>query len=326
MRVCFVSYFNVENKVGDIGTKNVAKNLANEVSKKHEVMRIDTKEMRSWKNAKDFKPDIIHFVLAPTTSGFIVAKVFSLFCSGAKVVMSAPNPTLSCRWLISHLGPDIILVQSLESEKAFQSLGFQTRFLSNGVDTNRFVSRSRDSKEKLRDKYHIDRKKVVILHVGPIIQKRDIELLMKLQGKDTQVIIVGRDPYDPKLFADLNEKGAIVMLDYLENIEEVYALSDYYVFPTDPGTRGASIETPLSILESMSCNLPVVTTRYGALPRIFKKDGDGLFFVEKEEDIIKAVEAIKNDDMEIKTRKKVLSYSWENVTKKLEKIYEELLR
>lgn len=81
---------------------------------------------------------------------------------------------------------------------------------------------------------------------------------------------------------------------------------------------------PLSVLEAMSCNLPVVTTKFGALPRIFK-EGDGLIFVEKKEEFISAVEKIKSAGMSIKTRDNVLQYSWEKIAERMEGVYEELI-
>ena len=88
--------------------------------------------------------------------------------------------------------------------------------------------------------------------------------------------------------------------------------------------KKACIEMPLSVLEAMACNIPVITTKFGALPRMFG-GGDGLFFVEKEEDFYKGLEEVKNGAMEIKTREKILPYSWENIMERLERIYNELL-
>ena len=72
------------------------------------------------------------------------------------------------------------------------------------------------------------------------------------------------------------------------NIEEVYALSDCYVFPTPPMNKINSIEIPLSVLEAMACNLSVITTKFGALPKVFE-EGDGLIFVDDGEDGERAI-------------------------------------
>ena len=57
--------------------------------------------------------------------------------------------------------------------------------------------------------------------------------------------------------------------EYITHLEEIYALSDCYVFPTTD--RRYCVEMPLSVLEAMSCNLPMLTTRFGALPGVFEE-------------------------------------------------------
>lgn len=321
MRICFVGHYSEQNPEGDIGTKTVARNLADVISGKHEILKIDIKDLRSWKQARDFEPDIIHFILAPTAWGFIAGKCFSLFSRGKKVVMSAPNPTLSRRWLVSHLGPDVILTQSTESKKVFRDMGLKTIYLPNGVDTDRFVPCLPGRKEELRDKYHIDREKFVILHVGPVIRKRNLEHLIKLQHEDMQVIIAGRYPCDQRVLNKLRKNQIVVIMEHIEKIEEIYALSDFYIFPTHPGNRGASIEIPLSVLEAMSCNLPVISNKFGGLPGMFK-EGDGFTFNNNGN----FLENLRNSRNFIPgTREKVLEYSWKNIGKRLENIYFELL-
>jgi glycosyltransferase involved in cell wall biosynthesis len=117
----------------------------------------------------------------------------------------------------------------------------------------------------------------------------------------------------------------MVITDYVEHIEELYALSDCYVFPTNPKDRTKSIEGPLSVLEAMSCNLPVITTRFGALPRMFGESHDGLFFVDGDEDIPEIIDLLKTNRIKIKTREAVSSYSWERIGSRLNDIYIELI-
>ncbi len=227
--------------------------------------------------------------------------------------------------VIPLIKPDLILAQSYEVEKILNGINCNTEFLPNGVDTERFTPVSAKTKEKLREKYDIDKDKFVILHVGHIRDVRGIKILNRMQkeNKNNQVIIVGSSYFktDKKLCRDLINSGCLVWKRYFENIEEIYALSDCYVFPTPVGD---SIFMPLSVLEAMSCNLPVISTKFEGLSRTFE-DGEGLFFVEKEEDIYERLREVRSEDLKADTRRKVLPYSWENVGRRLDFIYNNLL-
>jgi glycosyltransferase involved in cell wall biosynthesis len=192
------------------------------------------------------------------------------------------------------------------------------------VDVGRFVPASPARKRRLREKHGIARDRLVILHVGPLIRRRHVELLAGLQNVERQVMIVGRMPVDQQVHKALLEAGCIVLTEYVEHIEELYALADCYVFPTPPAHRGASIEMPLSVLEAMSCNLPVFTTRFGALPRAFD-EGEGLVFVDSDDDLAGELHRVVNG-LEPRTRDKVLLYSWDSVVDSLGGIYEEISR
>jgi glycosyltransferase involved in cell wall biosynthesis len=190
---------------------------------------------------------------------------------------------------------------------------------------NRFNRPSLRTKESLRDKYGVEQGKFVLLHVGPIIRKRNIERLSALQDADTIILIIGREGADPSLRAELRHNGFQIFDQYLANIQDIYALSDCYVFPTCPANRGASIEIPLSVLEAMASDLPIVSTAFGALQRIFD-DGDGFFFAETTNDMRAHVEEIRRGNTTVSTRRKVLPYSWGAVSRTLEERYNELIR
>jgi glycosyltransferase involved in cell wall biosynthesis len=115
----------------------------------------------------------------------------------------------------------------------------------------------------------------------------------------------------------------MVWIKHFSSIEDIYNISNCYVFPTV--NRKACIETPLSVLEAMACNLPVISTRFGALSEMFEAGG-GLHFVSRQEDILGVLRSVRDSVEKATTREKVKVYSWEEVVRKLEMIYDELLR
>ena len=196
--------------------------------------------------------------------------------------------------------------------------------MPNGVDLEKFVPVSKEIKSELRKKYEIDENKFVVLHIGHITKVRNLEVFKELQKRDTnQVVIIGSPSVrmEKKVFCDLEREGCLVWRTPIKNIEELYELSDCYVFPTVE--KEGCIQLPISVMEAMACNLPVISTRFGALSRVFS-EGEGLTFANKEAEIVDGLEKLKDGGMEVKTREKVLAYSWESVAEKLEGIYEQL--
>lgn len=322
MKICLIGHFTSNP---DEGMKNLTVNLYNELSKSHEVKKIDIEKIyRHLGNIKKFSPEIIHLVVGPSSIlCFLVSKILSLYCKNTKIIMSAPQPgNFYFKKLIPLLKPDLILIQSKESEKFFANLCCKTLFFPNSIDTKKFIPIKIEEKNKLREKYKLDKEKFVILHVGHIKNLRNLSVLKRLQGSTNQVIIVGSTSttIETGIYKELKDFGCLIWITYFRNIEEIYSLSDCYVFPTVD--KSSCIETPMSVLEAMSCNLPVITTKYKALPALFS-EGDGLFFVDNDEDVFNALKEIKNPYFKTNTRHKVLQFSSENVTKILENIYTE---
>lgn len=320
MKICLVGHY-VQRP--DEGVRKIAYHLAHELSRRQEVMAVDIRDVKAWPNVRVFGPDIIHYVLSPTLAGLAAAKLLSFMYEPAGTVLSAPHPDLSSLGRLASLfRPDLTLVQAYESESRFDSWGYTTQFLPNGVDTERFVPVAPHIKEHLREKWNIERERFIVLHVASMKKGRNLRLLERLQGENNRVLIVGRpsEKRDSALMEELRDRGCMVWTRYLPRLEEIYASCDCYVFPTT--NPRYCIEMPLSVLEAMSCNLPVITTRFGALPRVFE-EGDGLMFVGTEEQLVGKVYGVKRGSV-VKTREKVLPYAWRSIVGSLEGIYTEV--
>ncbi|MDH5459949.1 MAG: glycosyltransferase family 4 protein [Candidatus Bathyarchaeota archaeon] len=332
MKVCLLGEF-----FGylDEGMRVASVHLAKELSKSSQILQLDLRHAFSkdfWKSLNNFKPEIVHYLHGPTARSFLLLKTISLKHREAKTVISATRPSFSSvfKILVPLVKPSVILTMSYQTREAFRELGCKTEFLPCGVDVERFRPATIDLKCKLRKKYGIEQNKFVILHVGSIKRERNVQLLSKLQNEENQVIIVGARSVgtDPYLKKQLGKSGCWIWANYFKRIDEIYALSDCYVYPTISKKSflgrsvTASIEMPLSVLEAMACNLRVVSTRFGSLPEVFK-EGNGLTFAEEEE-FESAIETVKNIQ-KVETRDKVLEYSWKNVAERLQQIYQFLL-
>jgi len=324
MKICVAGHF-VKNP--DDGVRIITNCLAEKLAEDNIIQKLDLSNLKTWYKIFDFNPDIIHFVISPTNGGLFLSKLLSMTNLRAKTVISAPHAAgLHKTKLLTLFRPDIMLTQSNLSEDLFKSLKYKTRFLPNGVNIQKFVPITIESKLALRNKYGISEKSFVVLHVASLKRERNLEIMKTLArtNNNIQVVIIGRigEQRDEEFVNELKISGCLVLTRYFPNIEELYGIADCYLFPTVD--KRACIETPLSILEAMSCNLPIITTRFGALPRLFKEN-NGFFYTTDNKEIMKALAIIERGELKIRTREMVLPYNCDNIHEELLGIYHDLL-
>jgi glycosyltransferase involved in cell wall biosynthesis len=225
----------------------------------------------------------------------------------ADVVILAPQTkglesVLSRKWA-PLLKPDLILTTSGRDQQEFASLGCPAQFVPLGVDVERFTPATPSRKIELRRTHALSEGDFVVLHVGHIREGRNIGVLEHLQGQGTQVLIAGSTffPAEAALAHQLEARGVRFLKQYLDRVEEMYQLADLYVFPTV--SEEACIGQPLSVLEAMACNLPVVST----------SEGDGLLYADSTSEIAAKTEYVRDNLSCIhpRTRELVEPYSWE---------------
>lgn len=321
MRVCIIG----DNSAPlDEGMKKVTAEILNVLQHRCNPIILNPLKVNTfsfWNRLIRFQPKIIHYIPGPTIQSFILLKALKFLTRAYTVIsLTHPDPNLQVRFISKYLKPDLILSQSIHLEQKFQIAGSHTAYLPNGVDTRRFQPVSSEEKAFLRVKYGIPPDAYVLLHVGNTREERNLYELPSLVNNDCCVLIVGSTTVTGNQEYDkyLSKQGCIVWNHYIETIEEIYALSDCFIFPTI-NPIGA-VDTPLSVLEAMACNLPVIITRFGALPRVFKP-GRGLIFIETNDDIYIAVDHIRNNTDLIATREMVLNLSWEIIGDQLIDLY-----
>jgi glycosyltransferase involved in cell wall biosynthesis len=324
MRVCLVGDFDTSL---DEGLRIVGRSLAGELRNTGITStQVNIRHPLFWSEIYRFRPDIVHYILSPSLAGLVTTRIASAINRKARTVVSAIHPDPIDRRLIRLFGPDLVIVQSRESEKLFSSAHLPTSFLPNGVDLAKFHPIDARRTEELKKKYHIPLDKFVILHLASMKKERNPKAFQRLQEDgNNYVLIVGREneKIDTSVLAQLRQSGCTVWIKHFPNIEEIYNLADCYVFPVTH--RAACIETPLSVLEAMSCDIPTITTRFGALPRLFN-GADDVFFVDNDDEIDRAIARVKNGTVRMRPREAVLRYSWKLVSERLVHIYERLLR
>lgn len=272
------------------------------------------------------RPQVLVYV--PTASTTLMAclrsRVLKAYCPAATVVLVGLQPRPHGRVagrLLRYLTPDVLLVQATQSKEHLEQLGCTVGLVASGVDVETFQSVSETRRRELRMCYELDPDRPTVLHVGHLKDGRGIRALADLARRgQCQVVLVASSSttQDADLASELRRAGVTILANYEPQIEHLYQLADCYVFPVASAID--AIEVPLSVLEALACDLPVVSTRFGGLPRVLgggdAQASPGLVFVDSPAQLVAEAERLAHL-RPTGTRALVLRYSWAAVASDL---------
>lgn len=266
-----------------------------------------------------FQPDFIFYVPSSnaTPFSFLRSRLLKVYYPRSKVVLVTLQPH-SYGWfwriLMPFLAPDLTFVQSARMLRGLGRIDGLVRLLPSGVDLETFIPVSAARRAALRRQYGFKEDAFIMLHVGHIREERNVSWLKEVQRLG-QAVLVGSTTtrQDGRVKEDLLRAGVQVIDRFTPRIQELYQLSDCYLFPVL--RPGASIEVPLSVLEAMACNLPVVATRYGGLPRLFPQ-GLGLYYADNLTGVIDSVLRARSMNG-CRTRELVAPFAWPRIAEQL---------
>jgi glycosyltransferase involved in cell wall biosynthesis len=275
-----------------------------------------------FKDVKLHDPRLIIYIpsSSSTLMSFIRLKIVSIISRSSKTIMvsvQARKHEYMTKILIATiLKPDYIFALSNIQAVYYEKMRIKSFVCSSGVDVTKFNSILTSDKKKLRQKLGLPLDGKILLHVGHINTGRNLAILKVLLNEGFKLVIIGSTRFesDVKFKQGLEKEGYVFLNDYIENIVEYYQASDIYVFPVV--SNNSAIEFPLSVLEAMSCNLPILTTRFGGLQNSFSESECFKYFTDKKELLEKAnllskIKICKNREIVLK------DYSWEIVFKNL---------
>ena len=232
------------------------------------------------------------------------------------------------RFLLKHLAHIYISI-SKQMQKDLVMLGIPENkivYLPNGIDTNLFTSQ----KQKEDD---------LLLFVGRISPGKGLHILIKsLQHlkEPVHLAIIGPPDWDVNYYQNIlrmiekeNQKGKheITYLRAMEQTELVkwYQKASLFILPSF--FEGF----PVTILEALSCETPVIATPVGGIPEIVENHETGILVQPSDHHLAKAIQyLLENKDVRFKMaregRKRVMKeYSLRIVSKKLCAIYKQLM-
>jgi glycosyltransferase involved in cell wall biosynthesis len=204
----------------------------------------------------------------------------------------------------------------------------------NGVDPDRFGSRSKAADGPIRD---LDGDHT-ILYVGRLVYRKGIHVLVRAMPHilrelpDAQLLIAGEgimENFIRLLIRNLELGDHVKLLGFVpdEELPDLYSLSRVFVLPS------LYCESfGITILEAMAAGKPVVASNVGGVPEVIEDGVTGLLFKRGDErDLAGSVLRILTDrdlalDLAGKARRSVEeNFSWFVVVDKMERLYEELL-
>lgn len=244
-------------------------------------------------------------VVKPETPG-------ELIFSGPKALSPKKfiHPFIKFRVFIAKKG-DFYIAQTEEMKEELISSGIKRNIIwsfPNSVDENLFRP-SDDNRQKvsLRQKLSLPKDKIIVMYCGRLVARKGLIFLLEawknVVKKENKCILVligsGQNQLDSvekelrafvkeKFLSDsvifAGEKNKSEVVDYLKS-------SDIFVHPSiHPEGRS------LSVLEAMSCCLPVIVSDIGGLKEIVTENINGIL-VEKENSLALslAIEKLAND-------------------------------
>ncbi|WP_039835024.1 glycosyltransferase family 4 protein [Paenibacillus sonchi] len=220
---------------------------------------------------------------------------------------------------------------SRETAEILREQGFERlRLWSRGIDCRQYSPDKRQA-ASVRERYGIA-DPLVLLYVGRIAPEKDIatllhalQLLPESVAAGVHLLVVGDGPLLPELRAQAPHNVTFTGAKHGEELAELYASADLFVFPSSTETFGNVV------LEAMASGLPVVAAGAGGSKELVMPGVTGVLFQPHDpgslaEEICRlASNSMLRTAMGNEGRRQALGRSWEQIFDGLIRDYEEII-
>ncbi len=190
-----------------------------------------------------------------------------------------------------------------------------------GVDLSKF-SKTLTNREEKRKELGIPENATVLFSVGELNDNKNHETVIKaINGMDVYYLIAGQGNKKEELqtlIDSQNMTDKIKLLGFRNDVSELYAMSDAFVFPSF--REGLSV----SLMEAMASSLPCAVSKIRGNTDLIDANGGALFDPHSIEDCKKAIDMViseKAHSMGEYNTKKVENFSIQTVIKKMREVY-----
>lgn len=200
-----------------------------------------------------------------------------------------------------------------------------------GIDVSKMQNKEINVDLK-RESLGIPKEAIIVLSVGEINRNKNHKVIIKaiaeLQNKNIYYLICGKGKLMTELSRMIQKYGVednIKLLNYRNDIDEIYKISDIYAFPSY--REGLS----LSLMEAMANGLPCVVSNIRGNKDLITQGKGGYLINPENVDGFKIAlsELIENQELRIKMSKenlnKIVDFDLSQIANKMENIYENAL-
>lgn len=288
---------------------------------------------RTWQLNRKYNFDIIHeyssapiiFFLSFFYKKILRKTVFHTLCTSNKGRLAS----FKFNWGIRYVDKVICASRYITDElKKRVSKKYRARilYLTLGVDVEKFQNIRADN--SLRERFKVSKSQKVVLFVGPLEERKGAVILAKAANKvlaETKDVVFifaayGKNGLDPhhidnrKRFLEMISRNSsnIHLVEGMFDIPSLMASADIFVLP--PVTSHGILAQPLTLLEAMSLEKPVIASAIDGVEEIIKEGSNGLLFKNKDSDGLadKICSLLADDSLRLQLAKKARKDIFEN--------------
>ena len=274
--------------------RKVSKHIARKNHRKilFENAIIQTHMLRWHKNQERYKGRVYVHIHNEITNFYKTYK----YLAGAKIIV------------VSKFIRDSLIAKSAQSNEGSGPLQ-NVSVLKNAVDNTRFTAMTRKRASKLlHQQYAIDASRKIVLFSGRLTPEKGIDVLLRaldrVKEQNYQLLVVGssffgtdiKNPFLKEL-RDLTEahREHVTFTGYIDydNMPLLYRGCDFAVLPSV-----CNDAAPLTVIESITAGLPMITTNRGGIPEYASDRAAILLDTDEtlEQSIAKNIEKLLRED------------------------------
>lgn len=201
-------------------------------------------------------------------------------------------------------------------------------YIQNGVDTSFYKAVAEENKASLRKKHGFNEQESILLTVGSLLPRKDVGTLIRAilnMKADVRLMVVGSGPMKQELQSLAGGDRRIVFAGKQEDVRDFMHLSDLFV------SASISEGLPNTLLEAMSCGLPVLLSDIPAHREIFGEGEEDVFFkISDDHELAGKIEKMLASNLKEMGRnlRNVVEreFSAESMTKKYQELYLKIIK